>query len=285
MSVWDDIVKAVSGASNAVGGEIKNVVGQGVTDILGPGGINPYGSKYAAGDPLTGVAGASAPTNPTDQTIQNQLKGLTFAQASGSDATSLAKQLTAELQNLPASDAEKIISQVEKQYSGTSLASDLATDVSPPTSTTSPSSSSLYGFDPLSLGKMFETTMAPWLAQQQSLGNKEQTALDSQLKTAIAGASPAYQQALTPTVAAINATQNQLNESTDSALATAPQWDNFVSSLTNAISAAKLAQATAQAEPYFAATTGVGPTPTGTPAQGDVSTLQNMYNSLVAGSH
>lgn len=290
MSVWDDIKNAVNsvpgaGEVNKIGSEVGKDIGKQVLPFSGfgknPVTVGSLGNTIGKDlGSLGHLSGSSAPLSPADtQTndILNSLSGLTFGQEMGSGASGLAKQLVAELQNLPAADAEKIISKL----TGTTLGSDIATDLNPPAATAP--GTGAYGYDPLSLGQAFQTTLAPYLNQVQQETNKEDSSLASQIQGALGKASPGIQQAFSVGVPALEMANNNANSAAANSLATAPQWDNLIQQLTNSSNAFKLAQQEYALEPYIASTTTGAPPPAGSPGSATSGTAgQTQLAAMLA---
>lgn len=293
-SPWDNILKDVSaipviGTPAAIARGIgESIQGKNPTSAF-MAGIPGVGSAFGLMDALGGSgvnSGAStAPQSSGDsQTMsywENIIPKLTYGQEQGSSAAAVAKELSGVLQGLPAADAEKILKMIP---AGSTLATDIQKDVTPqPTPTTGS-----YGFDPLSLGKIFSQTLAPWLSQQEKITTGETNSLAQQMQGQLSKASPGMQQAYGLAIPELQASNAQLTGAANSALATAPEWDAFISNLANATNAAKLAQAAAQAEPYWAATTGGSAVPTsggyGT-AQNALSAIQQQILGQTAATH
>jgi len=291
-NAWGDVthwVNRLPGAAaiNQTGSNISNDIGsflkqQAIPGTIGPG--KPKGVTIGEGASNIGSGignllpgGGGDPRAPTTTPAQ-QIASLSFGQEYGTGVAGMAKQLAQELQGMPAKDAQKLMSQI----AGTPLATDIANILSGQPATGAPAATS-YGFDPLSLGKVFSQTLAPWLAQQQTLSNQGMSSLANQMQSALAGASPAMRQAYSTAIPSLEAAQRQSNLGTTQAVAVAPEWDAMIAQLTQATAAAKAAQAAAQAEPYWAATTGTGTIP-GTPGTTSTSgQSQQILNAIAAG--
>jgi hypothetical protein len=279
MSAWSDIANFLGGNTlsrdaNQWSGDVLHAIvpgGGGTTSGTGPGQFSGPSIVGNSASPPTTSAQASA--NTTTQDLINQLSGLSYGQTQGGGAAGLATQLAKQLQSLPAADAEKYITALTKADPDSTLGTDIANDISP-----QPSSSSAqnYGFDPLDLGAIFSQTMAPWLAQQSTASNNAMAGTAAQMKQALGGASPAFQQAYGAVIPEMTGAAQLASGAANTQAVAGPEIDDLVSSLTNAVQQAKLTQAAAQNEPYVAAGAGTGTLPTSTSA----TSAQQVLNAL-----
>jgi hypothetical protein len=282
MSLWGDITKAINnlpgaGEVNKLGSDVAGAVEGIPTVAKSLAGQADW--THGLGQVVNGGGNSTTSTsNPSDAQTQQLLgliAGLSYGQTQGSGAAALAKQLSTQLQSLPAGDATKVLAALNKEDPGSTLASDISGDVTPASTTaTSP-----YGNDPLDLGQLFTQTLAPWLASQQKMSDAETNSLTSQMQSQLKNASPALQQAFSLDIPAMKETNQQMNTATAEQVATAPEWDNLIQQLTNQTNAYKLAQAAAANEPYVAATT----QGTALPNTGVYSTANSTLNSIMQG--
>lgn len=281
--IWGDIMSGASavpmfgalpalarGVTQAVEG--KNPTGSFLEAVPGLGTV-VAGKHIAAGVPHT-----ADPNNLNEaDDLTSYINKLTEGQVSGSQAESTAKMLAQHLSGMKASDAASVIAALGK--TAPTVATDLQNILNPPAASSTGAAANPYGFDPLSLGQMFSQTLAPWLAGQQQASSAGINADVAAMQKALGGVSPQLQGAYAAAIPSLKAAEDTMNAASTQAVATAPEYDSLVSGLTNAMNAARAAQAAAQAEPYWAATT------TGVPPAGGVQALQQqvLQNSLAQG--
>lgn len=229
--------------------------------------LSPSNLNYLKGLQSQNVQPAAQET--PESSLQSTIAHLTQGQES-TPGSGLAQQLYSQLSSLPAADAQKLLASIP---SSSTLGTQLANLQNPGAAT----SASQYGFDPLSLGDLFSTSIAPWLAQQQTANSAATAGLSANLTNALKGASPAIQQAYAAISPSQAAAQNTTNEAISQSVATAPEWDALISGLTNSTNQARLTQAAVQEEPYVAQTTGVGTPPT----TGAYAATQQAINQIL----
>lgn len=235
--------------------------------------------------PITGGGGKGGdPAGATEQFLQGRIPGMSYEQVYGSDphgASATANAIIKELQGMPATDAQKFLAALSKQYPGSPLLSDISNVQSGTATATAPTNP----YD--TIGKIlqsFSGQALPWLSQQMQASDKGSANLASQMQAALSKASPAMQQAYSVGIPELQAANLSMDKAAASSLATQPQWDALISGLTDAASAYKAATAAAQSEPYWAATTS-GTTPSGSPGQTTLDSLQKQILGAQAASH
>ena len=231
-------------------------------------------SKYGLQTPI-GTLGGSQPatTSLASPSAQQIVAGLNYQQTQRPDASTV-QQLAQMIGQLSPTDAQKVMSSL----SNTPLGQEVARVIQGQTvqQAMGPQGNP-YGFDPLSMGQMFTNTIAPWLAQQEQQGMAETKNLGDQMQQALSGASPAIRQAFAVSIPAEEQAQQTMNEAINSAVATAPQWDQLIQGLTDA----RQAYLAAQQAAYYGLSS--GSIPGGAPAAGQ-SALQGIMSSILAGN-
>jgi hypothetical protein len=267
--VWNTLKKVGNDADPV--NWLSHALGQG-TNFQGGGGS----SSDSGGTP-------SATTAAQISALQNTLKGLSVGQESnptGGIASNFAKALA----GLPADQAASLMKSLSNYGTfGTDVSNDVAGKGGPP-----PASSGFVN-DPLNFSQYFNSTAAPWLAQQQATAQGFANSEAGDLKSAYANAPAQYQQMASVVGPEMAQAMTGLNESATAQSQAMPDFDLLISSLTGQTTAAKAAQYAAAEEPYVAATEGLG-TSAGT-ASGNAQTAQTqaaiaaaMYQQALNGS-
>ncbi len=116
-----------------------------------------------------------------------------------------------------------------------------------------------YGFDPLSFGEFFKSTLGPYL---QSVNKQDQGLIggeQAQMAKALEGASPQLKAAYQATEPGMAEAQALESKSQAGLAFGSPMFDALISNLQAATTGAKAAQTQAAEEPYIAqAVTGIG---------------------------
>ena len=251
-SVWGDIWNVVKPAVTPFGiGKSFIHEGQQVGQSPAATAVGHWATSNLPGAPSTSTAapGSSDPTSAA-----GIISGLQYGQeyGTGTAAQKTAQQLAASLSSMPAADAQKLMTKL----SGTPLGTAVSNILSGKPAYPNPNAPQQYGIDPLNLGSIFSSTIAPWLAQQQKQSDAGMSNLAGQMQSALKGASPAIAQAYSAAIPEMQAAQKQANQAATSAVATAPEWDRFLAQLSQAQAAAKAAQ-----EAYYYQQAASGQTP------------------------
>jgi len=217
------------------------------------------------------VPGPQAAPPPNVGQILKTISHYNYGQESNpGQASSIAKNLANEIMNMSPKDAQKVL----KQIAGTTLGSDVQGIISP----TSAPTATLPQFN---MGSMFTQAIAPFLQSQEQMGNQEVGELAKSAEGALSNASPALKQAYSVGIPALQGALTNQNIADTTAAATAPEWDNMLNQVNQMVQNYKLAQAAAQAEPYWAATTGQGVAPSTGAAQQANNFVTQMQQQIL----
>lgn len=252
MASWiDDIGHAI--ASQRLG-PMKNAptLGQ-LGSAITPSAIANAISHPSTQWPFSALGGSpSTPAEAAWNKLQSQ--PLTAAQAAN-PSSQLVQQYAQALGALPVSQAQKDAQSLPSSFA-TAVQNYLSTGGQSPQAQAGQAgqgaSGYQYGFDPLSLANIWQTSGEPAIeANQKDFGNQINN-YATQMSAALKGASPQIQQAYAATEPGIQYAATTENQAAGNLAQLSPAIDSLIQNLSDATTAAKSAQVYSEIEPYTA---------------------------------